>query len=69
MTASIQDAPTLAEVYDRLREEHEALGLLSYHGATWDLGATTWYADLTKDDIDNLRRLLRDAGAAIEGYA
>ena len=29
---------TAAEVYDELREEYEALGLLSYHGAHGEIG-------------------------------
>lgn len=62
--------PTIAEVYDRLRDEWEALGLLSYHGAPWDRRAgTTFYADLTQDDIENVRTLLRDTAAAIEGLS
>ena len=49
----------------RLHEEFDLLGLLSYHGAPWDYGNTTFYADLTQDDIEKIRELLRDAGRAL----
>lgn len=59
---AIVQAPTFAEVYDRLREEWEALGLLSYHGTSWG-----WAADLSRDDIEKIRALLREAAGKIEG--
>jgi len=57
--------PTISEVYDELREEWETLGLMSYHGT----GIGIFYADLTREDIDSIRALLRRAGAAIEGLS
>lgn len=62
--AAIPLVPTISEVYDELREEYDALGMLSYHGTPWG-----WAADLSKEDIEKLRALLRRTGAAIEGLS
>lgn len=58
-------APTIADVYDRLRDEYEELGMLSYTGD----GRGGWVPDLTREDIESIRSLLRDTGAAIEGLS
>lgn len=55
--------PTETQLLLALREEWEALGLLSYHGAAWG-----WAPDLDKDDIAKIRGLIRDAAATIESY-
>lgn len=52
--------PTISEVYDDLRDEYDALGTLSYTGAI---------PDLSREDIEKIRALLRRTGAAIEGLA
>lgn len=57
--------PTIAEIYDRLRDEYDALGQMSYHGTSWG----QMCADLTRDDVEKIRELLRDTGAAIEGLS
>ena len=57
--------PTIAEVYDRLRDEYDTLGQISYHGTSWG----QMCADLTREDIESIRSLLRDTGAAIEGLS
>ncbi len=44
------------EVRERLREEWEVLGQISYTG---------WQADLSASDIEHIRSLLRDAGASL----
>jgi hypothetical protein len=59
------DAPTACEVYERLREEWDALGLLSFTGD----GSGGWRADLNQDDIKQIRGLLLDAAATIEAYS
>jgi hypothetical protein len=59
------DAPTAHEVYERLREEWDALGLLSFTGD----GSGGWRADLNQDDIKQIRALLLDAAATIEAYS
>lgn len=56
--------PTISEDYDELREEYDALGMLSYHGQPWG-----WAPDLSKDDVEKIRALLRRTGAAIEGLS
>lgn len=62
--------PTASDVLESLREEWDALGLMSYHGAPWSPhSVTTMYADLTQDDVKRLRELLRDAAATIEAYS
>lgn len=60
MSSAAQSPPTIAEVYDELREEYDTLGMLSYTGGQ---------ADLTREDIDSIRALLRRTGAAIEGLS
>jgi hypothetical protein len=62
--APVAAAPTIVEVYYELREEYDALGMLSYHGQPWGLAP-----DLSKDDIEKIRALLRRTGAAIEGLS
>ncbi len=64
--AALPETPTASEVYDRLREEWHALGMLSYHGGVPD---GIWWADLTESDIARIRMLLRDAAATIEAYS
>lgn len=49
-------------LHERLHDEYESLGMLSYHGG---LTPDLWWADLTKADIEEIRELLRDAGAAV----
>ena len=69
MSAKYGTPPTAAEVYDRLRDEWDALANLSYHGAPWSENGEPWCPDLTKDDVDKIRVLLRDAAATIEAYS
>lgn len=57
--------PTAQEVRDRLREEWEALGMVSFTGD----GYGGWRADLNQNDIKQIRDLLRDAAATIEAYS
>lgn len=67
MTADAQPppaSPTAQEVLDRLHEEWEVLGLMSYSGTNWG----GMVADLNEEDIAKIRALLRDAGAVIEAY-
>lgn len=46
-------------LFDALQEHVFGLDHMSYHGAPWDLGETTWMADLTKDDIEQIAALMR----------
>ena len=69
MTAAWRPRQTAQEVYDALREEWEALGMMSYHGAPWSENGEPWMADLTKDDIEQIRSLLADAAATIEAFS
>jgi hypothetical protein len=45
-----------ADLEARLREEWEALGFMSFYG---------WRADIGQDGVEQIRRLLREAGEAL----
>lgn len=48
-------------IMESLREEWDALGLMSYSGD----GLGGWYADLREEDIKGIRGLLKEAAAAL----
>ncbi len=52
----------MSDLVERAREEWEALGNVSYHGG---LGGGIWTADLTEDDVSQIRELIRELAHAL----
>ncbi len=63
--AAYGPSPGALDVLEALREEYDALGLMSYTGD----GYGGWIPDLRKPDIEKIRRLLSQAAATIEAYS
>lgn len=52
---------THEDLIRRAKEEWQALFLMSYHGTP----SGVWFADLTKDNVTEIRKLIRELAAML----
>jgi hypothetical protein len=65
VTSPRQSAQALDSVQEELRGEYETLGMVGSHGTA----SGTWFADLTPEDVEQIRALLHKTGAALSVVA